>query len=113
MRLVRRVTIAWRDRGRNMKPELAPRPAIQNAIGKPHDCGFARCQVAHVHGVKTRLDLFEHHGAVALFNGGLVALLGLGLCSDFAFESALAQLDLEVEQHGIERERKGVDRLDI
>ena len=74
---------------------------------------LARHQVAEVQRAQAVAGALEHDRAVALVDGLLVARLGAFFSTTTAAELAPFDLDVEVEQHGLERQREGVHRLDV
>jgi len=75
--------------------------------------GLARHQVAQVQHAQAVAGALEHDRGVALVDRRLVAAFGLLLLDHHGRELARADLDVEVEQHGLERQRERVHRLDV
>ena len=102
-----------RDRRRQRHPQRVAHPAVHDRVDERDHGRLLGQEVPDVHRVQPGLDRFEHHGRVAGREGVFVSLLGGLLLDDDAVEGAAADLDAQIEQDGVERERKGVDRLDV
>ena len=85
----------------------------QLPVAHPDAGAFAGLQVAEVGGVETVALCLDEHGTVAALHGLLVLLVGLVLRLDGAGESAVAEDELEPQQHGARRHREGVDDLEV
>ena len=108
-----RGAVARGDGGGHHEPHQVAVPAQQQPVAEADGRRLARTEVADVGGIQSRLRLFQAHRRVAVGNRVLVPFFSLALGDDRAGQRPILQLEREVQQHGIQRQRKGVDRLDV
>ena len=108
-----RVAVAGRDDRGNRQAHAALLEPQQLRVAVADRRRLARHQVAEVERAQAVSRALEHDRGVALVDRLLVVALGRLLLDDRRDEPAVAQRDLEVEQHRVHRERKRVDRLDV
>ena len=113
VRRERALAVAGRDGRGKEEPDRVARPPQHERVAEADRDALARHDVADVHRVEAGLGLLEHDGRVAVRDRVLVAFLGGLLLDHRAAQHALADRHLEAEEHGVERQREGVDGLDV
>ena len=115
-RLVRgevRAPVARRNRGRQEKAQPLARPAVEHGVAKRNLHHFLRQHIADVHGVQAGFGFFQHHCRIARLQRVFVSFFRLPFFHHRAFQMPRADFDGQIQQHGIQRQGKGVDRFDV
>ena len=113
MRGERRPPVAGRDRGRQEKAQPLARPAVHDGVAKRNLRHFLRQQIAHIHGVQTGFGFFQHHRRVPRFQRVFILFFGAPFFDDCPFQPPRADFDCQIQQHGVQRQGKGVDRFNV
>ena len=93
--------------------QAVARPGQGHRIAIADDGRFARHQVAKVHRVEAVPPIRDHHGGVAIGDRLLVLPFGSLALDNLAGQGAAVDVDRQVEQHGADGQREGVDGFDI
>ena len=107
------VAVAGCDGGRDEQAQAVAQPGQGHRIAIADDSRFARHQVAEVHRVQAVPAIRDHHGGVAIGDRLLVLPFGGLALDDLAGEGAAVDVDRQVEQHGADGQREGVDGFDV
>ena len=107
------IAIEGRENRGNRDPPVVALRLEQLPVAQPDDRALAGLQVAEVGGVQAVALRFDQHGAVAALHGLLVFLVSFLLRLDGAGERAIAERELQPQQHGARRHREGVDDLEV
>ena len=108
-----RPPVAGRDRGRQEKAQPLARPAVHDGIAKRNLRHFLRQQIADIHGVQTGFGFFQHHRRIPRFHRVFILFFGAPFFDDCPFQPPRADFDCQIQQHGVQRQGKGVDRFNV